>query len=78
MVEPKTIPVKPKEATVSYGPVLTQVQPREEWITPTKGGTDRGKGKMKIATPHSLKCANGIDALCVSKDTIVLDGRGPC
>lgn len=76
-VAPNIVLVNAKEATITNGPIL-QVVPREEWVTLTKTGNDRGKGNKKITTPEWLKCANGFDALGVSKDIIALDDPGTC
>lgn len=77
---PKVTPAKQPEGSTSYdhGPLLFQVQPSEEWITPTKNANERGKNHKKITTPDWLRCTNGFDALGVSKDSRALDDPGPC
>lgn len=54
----KPIPA-PKEVTKPYqpGPILQRL-PTEEWNTPRKTGTGRGKGQTKTTTPEWLQCMN--------------------
>ena len=77
---PKVTPAKQPEGSTSYdhGPLLFQVQPSKEWITPTKNANERGKDHKKTTTPNWLRCTNGFDALGVSKDSRALDDPGPC
>ncbi|KAG5069177.1 hypothetical protein JHK85_001554 [Glycine max] len=77
---PKVTPAKQPEGSTSYdhGPLLFQIQPSEEWITPTKNANERGKDHKKTTTLDWLRCTNGFDALGVSKDSRALDDPGPC
>ncbi|KAL5153328.1 hypothetical protein HKD37_19G052907 [Glycine soja] len=77
---PKVTPAKQPEGSTSYdhGPLLFQVQPSKEWITPTKNANERGKDHKKTTTPNWLRCTNGFDALEVSKNSRALDDPGPC